>query len=59
MPGIEDDKDIIIQQLKEQIIELRLKYEKTVKEKDDEVYDLERQICNNGGKIRPSYLKNK
>ena len=47
------------QQLKEQIIELRLKYEKTVKEKDDEVYDLERQICNNGGKIRPSYLKNK
>jgi len=30
---------------------------KAIEEIDDEVYKLEREICKNGGKIVPNYLK--
>jgi uncharacterized membrane protein (DUF106 family) len=53
MPSINNNKDKMIQQLKDQIIELQQKYDKainerdnkTIEEIDDEIYKLEREIC--------------
>ena len=65
MSSINNNRDKIIQQLKDQIIELNQKYDKdiserdnkTIEEIDDEIYKLEREVCKNGGKIVPNYLK--
>ena len=65
MSSINNNRDKIIQQLKDQIIELQQKYDKaisegdnkTIEEIDVEIYKLEREICKNGGKYVPNYLK--
>ena len=65
MSSINNNRDKLTQQLKDQIIELQQKYDKpinerdtkTIKEIDYEIYKLEREICKNGGKIVPTYLK--
>ena len=65
MSSISGNKDKMIQQFKDQIIELQQTYDKAIKERDNktieeidaEIYKLEREICKNGGKIVPNYLK--
>jgi len=65
MSSISNNKDKLIHELKDQIIELQQKYDKainerdnkTIEEIDDEIYKLEREICKNGGNIVPFYLK--
>ena len=59
-----NNRDKMIQQLKDQIKELHPKYYKAIKERDiktieetdEEIYKLELEIRKNGGKYTPFYL---
>ena len=57
MLSVEDNKDKIIKPLSKQVIEVQQRYDKAIKERDNETYDLQRKLWKYGEKIVPSCLK--